>query len=77
LLGRLKPLGDMSYTLYISHMPILVFIGGWLMSRSPEGTLPESFGWMAVGAIVCLLVAWLAHFAVEVPFTTRKARASA
>jgi peptidoglycan/LPS O-acetylase OafA/YrhL len=77
LLGRLKPLGDMSYTLYIAHMPILVFLGGWLMSRSSEGDLPKSFSWMAAGAIVCLLVAWLAHFAVEKPFTSRKARASA
>jgi peptidoglycan/LPS O-acetylase OafA/YrhL len=77
LLGRLKPLGDMSYTLYIAHMPILVFIGGWLMSRSRDGVLPQTFGWIAVGAIACLLVSWLAHFAVEKPFTTRKARASA
>ena len=74
-LSRLKPLGDMSYTLYIAHMPILVFIGGWLMSRSRDGALPQSFGWMAAGALVCMLVAWLAHFAVELPFTSRKARA--
>lgn len=77
LLGRLKPLGDMSYTLYIVHMPILVFLSGWVMSRSPGGLLPRHFGWAAIGSFVCLLVAWLAHFVVERPFTTRKKEASA
>lgn len=75
-LGRLKPLGDMSYTLYIAHMPILVFLSGWVMSRSPGGVLPGHFGWAAGGSLLCLLVAWLAHFLVEKPFTTRKAVAS-
>ena len=76
-LGRLKPLGDMSYTLYIAHMPILVFLSGWVMSRSPGGVLPSHFGWAALGSLVCLLIAWLAHFIVERPFTTRKKEASA
>ena len=75
-LGRLKPLGDMSYTLYIVHMPILVFLSGWVMSRSPGGVLPSHFGWAALGTLACLLVAWLAHFIVERPFTTRKKEAS-
>ena len=77
LLGRLKPLGDMSYTLYIVHMPVLVFLSGWVMSRSPGGTLPGHFAWAAVGSIVCLLIAWLAHFVVEKPFTSRKAASPA
>ncbi len=75
-LARLKPLGDMSYTLYIVHMPILVFLSGWVMSRSPGGVLPRHFGWAAIGSLACLLVAWLAHFLVEKPFTSRKAEAS-
>jgi len=77
LLGRLKPLGDMSYTLYVVHMPLLVFFGGWVMSRSPDGTLPQHFGWAFAGALVCMAVAWIAHFAVEKPFTSRKARPAA
>ena len=76
-LGKLKPLGDMSYTLYIVHMPLLVFLSGWLMSRSPAGVLPRHFGWAAVGSLVCLFVAWLAHFVVEKPFATRKVGAAA
>ncbi|MCX5662924.1 MAG: acyltransferase [Planctomycetota bacterium] len=69
VLHVLKPLGDMSYTLYVCHMPILVFLAGWLMSRSPTGHLPEHFGYLlpCVGGI--LLFAWLAHFVVEWPFT--------
>lgn len=75
-LSRLKPLGDMSYTLYIAHLPILVFLAGWVMSRSPDGTLPRHFGWAALGSLLCLAVAWLAHLVVEKPFTTRKAGAA-
>ena len=74
LLARLKPLGDMSYTLYIIHMPVLVFLAGWVMSRSAGGTLPGHFGWAAAGSVVCLVIAWLAHFIVEKPFTSRKTR---
>lgn len=76
-LGRLKPLGDMSYTLYIVHMPILVFLSGWVMSRSPGGVLPQHFGWAAGGVLLGILIAWLAHFVVEKPFTSRKAASPA
>ena len=68
LLERLKPLGDMSYTLYVIHFPILIFISGWLMSRSPTQALPENTGWVFVGMGICLGTAYLAHFFTETPF---------
>lgn len=70
-LDRLKPLGDMSYTLYITHLPIFVLLSGWLMSRTPEGTLPRHFGWMAAGALLTMVIAYAAHFLVERPFLSR------
>jgi peptidoglycan/LPS O-acetylase OafA/YrhL len=74
LLEWLKPLGDMSYTLYVTHFPILVLAGGWLMSRSPKGTLPTHFGWVFCGMAVTMTVAYGLHFIVERPFLSHRSR---
>jgi peptidoglycan/LPS O-acetylase OafA/YrhL len=74
-LSRLKPLGDMSYTLYVVHFPVLVLLSGWVMSRSPTGLLPEHFGWIPIGAAVTLVLAYLLHFVVEKPFVHQVKRA--
>jgi peptidoglycan/LPS O-acetylase OafA/YrhL len=71
ILERLRPLGGMSYTLYVVHFPILVFLSGCLMKRS-GGLLPEHFGWALAGAMLSLLLAYALHFVVERPFTTRR-----
>ena len=71
LLARPRPLGAMSYTLYVLHFPILVLISGCLMKRS-GGPLPAHFGWAAVGIVVSLATAYAVHFAVERPFTSRR-----
>lgn len=68
MLGILKPLGDMSYTLYVIHFPILVLISGYVMSRTQNHQMPSHFGWAASGILLCLLVAYLAHWIVEAPF---------
>jgi len=70
-LARLRPLGAMSYTLYVIHFPILVFMGGCL-TKARGGTLPEHFGWAALGILLCVLIAWLFHFLVERPFTSHR-----
>lgn len=73
-LERLKPLGDMSYTLYVTHFPILVLAGGWLMSRAENGLLPQHFGWVCAGITITVLIAYALHFVVERPFLSRAAR---
>jgi peptidoglycan/LPS O-acetylase OafA/YrhL len=76
LLNRLKPLGDMSYTLYVMHFPLLVIMSGWLMKRSPDGRLPRGFGWVLTGVAFTLLASFALHFLVERPFLTQtKSRA--
>lgn len=69
-LARVRFLGAMSYTLYVVHFPILVFMSGLLM-KTRGGLLPEDFGWVAAGIAVSTVVAWTLHLAVERPFTTR------
>jgi len=71
-LERLKPLGDLSYSLYVIHFPILALMSGWLMSRSSSHTLPMHFGWVAVGIVVSLGAAYPIHLLVERPFTSRR-----
>jgi peptidoglycan/LPS O-acetylase OafA/YrhL len=71
-LTRLRPLGEMSYTLYVIHFPILVFISGSLM-KANGGRLPQHFAWVGGGISLCLVVAWALHFVVERPFVRRRA----
>ncbi|HEX5245044.1 MAG TPA: acyltransferase, partial [Tepidisphaeraceae bacterium] len=71
LLERLKRLGDMSYTLYVIHFPIFVFVGGWLMSTSPTGELPRTIGWALLGIAGILPLAYAGHYLVEKPFVGR------
>lgn len=73
-LERLKPLGDMSYTLYVIHFPVLVLLSGWLMSRSPGGLLPRHFGWVIGGIVATVALAYGLHFIIERPFLSRAAR---
>lgn len=74
-LRAMKWLGDMSYTLYVTHFPLLALLSGWLMSRSPGHELPGDLRWVAAGVAACLAVAYVAHLLVELPFTRPRARA--
>ena len=75
-LERLSPLGAMSYSLYVCHMPVLVLLCGYAMSRQAEGALPQHFGWVGLGVVVALLVGYLAHWIGERPFVRTDHRAS-
>jgi peptidoglycan/LPS O-acetylase OafA/YrhL len=70
-LVKLKWLGDMSYSLYVIHFPILILMSGWLMARSPDHSLPSGFLYLFAGMCLVLASAYLAHLAVERPFISR------
>jgi peptidoglycan/LPS O-acetylase OafA/YrhL len=72
VLERFRWLGDISYSLYVIHFPLLVLLGGWLMSRTPDGTLPQGFEWVAIGALLCVVAAYAVHRVVERPFFPRQ-----
>ncbi len=67
ILAKLKPLGDMSYSLYVLHFPPLVLISGWLMARSNHGLLPEDFTWVFIGCLACLALAYTIYNVFEKP----------
>lgn len=76
LLTMLKPLGDFSYTLYIIHFPILVLMSG-ILSKYLGGSLPTHSYYIFVGIAVCIFVAYMVHFIVEVPFIKSKSASKA
>lgn len=63
---KLQSLGAYSYTLYIIHSPILVFMSGYLVKAN--GKLPSNLIYIAIGTVVSMIVAWLLHFVIEKPF---------
>ncbi len=70
-LVRLRWLGNSSYTLYVTHFPILVLLNGWVLSTT-DNALPASFGYVLVGILLVLSIAYLLHFFTEVPFTKKR-----
>jgi peptidoglycan/LPS O-acetylase OafA/YrhL len=72
ILEKLKPLGDMSYTLYITHFPLFVFFSGWLMSRSAAGVLPGGFFYVLCGIVGARSVSYAGYLLVEKPFMSQR-----
>ena len=70
LLNRLKPLGDISYSLYVVHMPILVLMSGLLMSQSM--VLPQNMIYIFIGILLSIVLAILSYHLVEKPFVRNR-----
>ena len=77
LLDRLKPLGEMSYTVYVCHMPMMALMSGWLIARSPTHHLPQHFAYVFSGAALIFAFSWFAHLLVERPFIGSPRRVTA
>ena len=73
VLNFLKPLGDCSYTLYLIHVPIFVFVSGWLINSN--GVLPKNQYYVIIGSILVTILAYLLHFIIEIPFAKSKRKA--
>ena len=63
-ISSLRWLGDFSYTLYILHVPILVFISGFLLSHNVNN-LPKTQGYIFIGIIIPMIIAYYLHFFTE------------
>lgn len=72
-LERLQPLGAMSYSLYVTHMPVVALLSAVYMMHH-NGDLPHQFSYLGLGLIVCLVIAYLCHLVAERPFTRKSLR---
>lgn len=71
LIENFKFFGDFSYTLYIIHFPVLVFISGVVLKFS-QNQLPKHSFFVFLGIFFSLILAYLTHFLVELPFMKPK-----
>jgi peptidoglycan/LPS O-acetylase OafA/YrhL len=69
IFDRVGFLGDMSYTLYVIHAPVLILFTGWYMATSTDGHIPHHLGPMAIAVIGVTAIAWVIHFVTERPFS--------
>jgi peptidoglycan/LPS O-acetylase OafA/YrhL len=68
--ARLSPLGNMSYSLYLVHMPWLFFLAAsWITLK---GSLPGGVELFCLGVLGALVIAGACWFLVERHFTSRR-----
>ncbi|MBY0549969.1 MAG: acyltransferase [Candidatus Obscuribacterales bacterium] len=69
VLGKAKWLGDFSYSLYLTHVPVFCLLSALLrVYVFPGGTLPVSSGYLIPCVVLACVVAYLLHLIVERPF---------
>ncbi len=68
ILLKLKWVGEMSYTFYVTHFPILLFLGGWLLWFTHDHTPPRTEIFVLPAVAIAFGFAYIAHFLVERPF---------
>lgn len=65
-LVRFKWLGDCSYTLYVTHFPIIALLSAFIIQK--EGNLPAHFYYFYGGLFLVVTLAWIFHWFTEKPF---------
>ncbi len=70
-LEKLKPLGDMSYTLYIAHYPMAIFLGGLALWWG-KGQLPQHSWFIVLSLVLIMPICYLIHLYIEKPFMQQK-----
>ena len=67
--NKLKFLGDFSYTLYVTHLPVIIFLTPfWTLRVRGKFAGAAPLGLLVI-TIVPLIIAYLVHLVAEVPFT--------
>ncbi|WP_436522717.1 acyltransferase family protein [Actinoplanes sp. HUAS TT8] len=60
-------LGGVSYSVYLTHVLVLRLLGEQLIAARAGG-VPARLGWAGVCLVVTLVVSWVGHRLVELPF---------
>lgn len=71
-----KPIGDFSYTLYVTHYPVLVLVSAVYSVGLRYIDLPNTPWLLICGVSLALGVAYGAHLFAERPFLSKKRRRS-
>ncbi len=73
--GWLNWLGKTSYSLYIIHMPVLVFLAGAVVKYAHQDKqMPPHFGWILPGVLISMLAGYLIYLVGEKPFLANHRR---
>lgn len=68
-IAKLRPLGDFSYSLYLTHLPVICLLAACLRSSVfPGGTPPRTSNYILLAVLITCVVAYFLHLAVEKPF---------
>lgn len=75
-LNNLKPLGTISYSLYVTHLPVIVLLSALILSISGNNFLPSSQWFIVLGILIAFIIAYPAYLLAEKPFLKKKDRIS-
>ncbi len=69
---HLKPLGDISYSLYVIHMPIMVFLSGYILQKTGNQLLPKGYTLFFIGVGLSIIAGVCSYYIAEKPFIKKK-----